>query len=121
MMKNIIIRTIIRTMCVMTVVFVVLIMVINKCHEDGLNETINTYEELIDTLEEDCTNIKYKYSEISDKYNDLNSRMEYLEEQIYFMMDGEEYIFTIQHDSETHRYEGTRKGLFISKSHIVFD
>lgn len=79
--------------------------VINKNHTYELEEIKAGYETQINYYET-------KITEICESNADL-------EEQVYLMMEGENYKFTIHHDEETHTYEQTGEGLFRKTTHNI--
>lgn len=83
---------------------------------NGIN-TIN-YQTKIADLEKKVESLEKTNDYIKDEYNALESDKEELDSQVYNMMNGEEYEFTVNHGNGTYTYKAEGKGLFKHKSMI---
>ena len=99
-------------MMIMSCVGLVGFTVINKNHEAELEKVKAEYEAEVNYLEEE-----YEY--LSSEYIELNDLKSELEEQVYRMMEGENYEFEIKYDDKRRTYKKTGKGLFRDVSHII--
>lgn len=138
-MKKTIISVIITT-CMMTIFSYVLVVEINNRYEEELQKVTSAYETEISGMKTELDELKNEYEnlqtlncnlesknyntnkevdKIQSKYDELQSDMDELESEVFKMMNGDEYSFSLRLDDETHMYSYSKDGLFGQKSHGV--
>lgn len=103
---------IITGLLVMNVVTIGGISYMNKINQENIskyNKLYNTHSEMV-----------RDYNYLSDRYESVNEELGELEEQVYCVLEGENYDLTIDHDGATINYTKTGKGFIrdTSKSTI---
>lgn len=69
-------------------------------------ENAAKYEKLYNTHSEKVSDYNY----LSDRYESVTNKLEELEDQVYCVLEGENYDLTIDHDDATINYTKTGKG-----------
>lgn len=64
---------------------------------------------------------KAEYTELAAEYAELEAEHSELEGQVYKVMEGENYEFSIEHDGEDHTYKQSGKGFFNSALHSIIN
>lgn len=105
------ILTIMATIMVMAIIGVGYISSINKQHEKELEIVKASYEMKIESME----------NEMNVEMEEMKKEYDELEQQVYNMMNGDEYDFRIKLDNgEYHSYSYKKEGLFFGeKSHSM--
>lgn len=62
---------------------------------------------------------KAEYTELEADYAELEAEHSELEAQVYNVMEGENYEFSIEHDGEHHTYKHSGKSIFKDAFHSV--
>lgn len=88
--------------------------------------TVNHYQTEIGNLEnevesarDDYWSLEYHNNELIRKYSELSSEKDELDEQVYNMMNGDEYEITIDRDGDTYIYRQKGKGLLKKTSKTI--
>lgn len=91
-----------------------------------VNNLIRSYEQDIKDLEtinssqaEAISDMNYEIDYLEDQNEKLLGELENLEEQVWNVMNGEDYDITIGHNDEIHHWTSTKNGWFTDKSHGV--
>lgn len=80
---------------------------------------IGNLESKVKSLESDISSLKEDNSWLSNRYDKLSSDKDELDSQVYNLMEGKNYEFTIYHNGDSYTYSLEGKGLFKTKSKQV--
>ena len=75
---------------------------------------------IFDNYEEQICDIELCFEAIDENYKTVKAEYEALEEQMWRVMNDEDYVFTIEHEGNYHTYTRTKENWFFTdKTHIV--